>query len=91
MGFFNALYAEGVSDIALDLRILKHEASYLVGEILYEGQFAPDRTAIISRIEFEWIRRFCPEMWTSRPPSSFSTVELRSASDYLKALFRRPD
>lgn len=35
LGFINSFYAEGVQDFTLDLRILKHEASYLVSEILY--------------------------------------------------------
>jgi hypothetical protein len=36
LGFINSLYAEGVQDVTFDLRILKHEASYLVSEILDE-------------------------------------------------------
>jgi len=35
LGFINTLYAEGVQDFTLDLRILKHEGGYLVSEILY--------------------------------------------------------
>jgi hypothetical protein len=89
--FINALYAEGVQDFALELRVLKHEINYLVSEILYPDQSMRDRTAIISNIEFDWIRRFCPDLWTARPPSSFSTVEQGSVSHYLKALFRFPD
>lgn len=89
-GFINALYAEGVQDFTLDLRVLKHEAGYLVSEILYEDQFTRDRTAIISHIEFEWIRLFCPDLWTARPPSSFSTAEQGSVSHYLKAIYPIP-
>ena len=33
LGFINTLYAEGVQDFTLDLRILKHEASYLLSEM----------------------------------------------------------
>ena len=32
--FINMLYAEGVQDFHVNLRILKHEASYLTAEIL---------------------------------------------------------
>jgi hypothetical protein len=85
--FFNALYAQGVQDFTLDLSILKREASYLVSEILYAGQSTRGRTAIIGRIEFEWIQFFCPSLWTSRPPSSFGTVEQESVSRYLDSLF----
>jgi len=38
LGFINTLYAEGAQGFTLDLRILKHEASYLVSEILYEKE-----------------------------------------------------
>jgi hypothetical protein len=91
VGFFNAFYPEGVQDFTLDLRILKRESSYLVGEILYEDARTRDRTAIISHIDLEWIRRFCPELWTAYPPSSFGTVEQGSSFHYLKAIFQRPD
>lgn len=90
IGFINALYAEGVQDFTVDLKVLKHQVGYLVSEILYEDD-PRDRTAIVSHIELEWIRRFCPELWTSRPPSAFSTVEQRSVSHYLNALFGRTD
>jgi len=88
--FINTMYAEGVQDVTLDLRVLKRENSYLVGEILYHGQSPRDRTAIISHIEFDWIRLFCPDLWVAHPPSSFSTIEQRSVSHYLKALFSVP-
>ena len=47
LGFINTLYAEGVQDFSLDLRILKHEAGYLVSEILYGNEGPSDRTAIV--------------------------------------------
>ena len=88
--FINVLYAAGVEDFSLDLRILKHESDYLVSEIVYSEQTTNDRTAIISHIEFEWIQRFCPEIWAARPPSSFSTAEQGNVSRYLTALFGLP-
>ncbi len=87
LGFINTLYAEGVQDLTLDLRILKHEASYLVSEILYGKEGPSDRTAIISRIGFEWIQHFCPGTWAAHPPSSFRGIEQGSVSHYLTALF----
>jgi hypothetical protein len=87
LGFFNALYAEGVQDFTLDLRILKHEASYLVSEPLYGEDGPSDRTAIIGRIGFAWIQHFCPSTWAARPPSSFRDIEQGSVSHYLNALF----
>ena len=83
------LYAEGVQDFTFDLRVLKREANYLVSEILYEDQLTQDRTAIISYIEFEWIQRFCPDLWAAHTPS-FGTVEQGSVSHYLQAIFRLP-
>jgi hypothetical protein len=85
--FINVLYAEGVQDFFLDLRVLKREASYLVSEILYTGQSTRDRTAIISHIDFDWLRRFYPDLCAAQPPSSFGTAEERTISGYLDALF----
>lgn len=89
VGFFNALYASGVNDFALDLRILKREAKYLVSEIIDNDGPALGRTGIISLIEFEWIQRFCSGLWSSHPPSSFALGEQRNVSHYLNALFGR--
>jgi hypothetical protein len=88
--FIKVLYAEGVENFSLDLRILKHETDYLVSEIIYPDQPVQDRTAIISRIEFDWIKRFCPELWAARPPSSLRPAEQENASHYLSALFPTP-
>lgn len=60
--FVNALYAAGVQDFALDLRILRHERDYLVASIL-SGEGGPtDRTAVISTISLQWIARMCPQL-----------------------------
>jgi hypothetical protein len=84
--FINALYAEGVQDFTLDLRIIRHQASYLVAELLYEGESSRDRTAIISKIELSWIRYLCPELWASRPASDSSGQE--DATHYLNTIFQ---
>lgn len=76
LDFFNALYAEGAKDFELDLRILKHENTYLVAELVY-GPSHSERTAIISTIDANWIRRYCPDLWdSSRLPmdASYFTV-----------------
>ncbi len=91
LGFINTLYAEGVQDFTLDLRILKHEASYLVSEILYGKEGPPDRTAIIGLIGFEWIRHLCPGIWAASPPSSLRGIEQGSVSHYLNAVFGSHD
>lgn len=86
--FFNALYAYGVQDFSVELRILKHEPNYLIAEIL-EGPGEAHRAAVISHIEFEWMRHCCPDLWRSRPPDSFGPSEQSSVSYYLTALFGR--
>jgi hypothetical protein len=87
LSFSNVLYAEGVQDFSLALRLLKHSSDYLIGDILYDSTDAPDRAAIVSRIEFEWIRRFCPDLWMSRPPSSFGSLQRNSVAEYLDTVF----
>jgi hypothetical protein len=84
--FVNVLYAAGVQDFSLDIRILKHCADYLVAELLYDGD-APDRVAVISHIEFGWIERFCPQLWFHRPPSSIGGAATGSVSIYLSEVF----
>ena len=60
ISFRNALYAQGVQDFDVDLRILTHQRDYLVGTLLY-GEGGPrDRTAVISRISLDWITKMCP-------------------------------
>lgn len=84
--FLNAQYAEGVQEFSIDLKILKHSQDYLVAEIAYVD-VSVDRVAVISRIEFEWIRRCCPEIWAAQPPASFGSIEQNSVSYYLHAVF----
>jgi hypothetical protein len=81
--FTNALYAGGVQSSTLDVRILKHEDGYVVGELLYGAEGPSNRTAIIGVIGFAWIERFCPSLWAERPPSSFRGFEQESVYHYL--------
>lgn len=85
--FLNAEYAEGVQEFSLNLRILKHANEYIVSELIYSEEASVDRVAIVSRIEFEWMRRFCPARWNSSPPESFGSLEQNSITYYLNALF----
>lgn len=85
--FINAQYAGCVQDFSLDLHILKHADDYIVAEVLDNNGDAPERVGIISHIEFEWIRRFCPELWSAQPPDSFGSLEQNNVSLYLDALF----
>jgi len=87
MSFWNILYAEGVQDFNLDLRVLKHEANYMIGEIHYAASGPDDRSAVISHIEFDWIRHCCPSLWAFHPPETMSPAAQRSVSVYLDELF----
>ena len=60
--FINAGYAAGVQDFSLDLRVLDRQEAFLVGRLE-----DADRNAIISAIDFEWIRSF---MGVSPPSQS---------------------
>lgn len=84
--FINVFYAEGVQLFDAKLRILLHCEHYFVSEILYK---TPDieRCAIVSTIEFEWIRQFCPSLWYHRPPSSVSKHAELDVSTYLSEVF----
>lgn len=87
VAFLNVLYAEGVQNSTLDMRILKHEADYLIAELLNDESGQAGRTAVISHIEFEWIRRMCPGIWSERPPESMGSAAHGSVSIYLDEIF----
>lgn len=86
LNFVNVLYAEGVQDFTLDLKVLKHSSDYLIADLLC-GPEGPDRAVIISHIEFAWIERFCPELWYQHPPSSIGGAATGSVSIYLSEVF----
>lgn len=89
LSFLNALYAVGVQDMSLDLRVVVHAPDFLVAEIQHQKEQA-GRVGIVSHIEFEWIRRLCPELWAARPPSAFGTTAENSVTQYLNAAFLPP-
>lgn len=85
--FINAMYAEGGQGFELDLRLLKRSENYLVAELKYSDSSMQDRCAIISHIEFEWLRQFCPELWGAKPPTDCSGAAQSSVSLYLNEIF----
>ena len=86
LDFVNVLYAQGVQDIELDMRVLKRAKDYLIGDLIYNPDEVPDRAAIISHIEFGWVERFCPDLWYHRPPGS-TKAGASSISMYLNEVF----
>lgn len=72
LAFFNALYAEGVRDFQVELRILKRASNYLLAELPDD----PERSAVIGHIEFSWLGAFCPSLVAAHPPSSFGSVQM---------------
>ncbi|MGE4049444.1 MAG: hypothetical protein AB7F38_00130 [Piscinibacter sp.] len=89
LSFKNVLYASGVQDFELELRVLKRAANYLVAELDYGASGSQDRVAVISHIEFGWLRKFCPELLSDHPPSSCSGNASASVSVYLSEVFHR--
>lgn len=80
--FFNAFYAHGVQDFTVKLRILKHTSEYLIADL--ENDPSHPRSAVITSINFEWIRQFAPNVWdSSQPPGSTSGL---SVDDYLNGV-----
>ena len=84
LSFWNQFYAEGVQDFQVELRILKHQSNYLIADLLTEGSHPSSRAAVISHVEFEWLRRFCPQL---PPVETCSAAAHQSASIYLDELF----
>lgn len=85
--FVNTGYAEGVQNFVQHLKILYRAKDYLVAKILYNGKDDPDRCAVISHIEFGWIKEFCPYLWHSHPPHTYGSPADSSVSFYLNAVF----
>jgi len=85
--FINVFYAAGVQGFEQDMKILKRAENYLIGDLKYSPDTDSGRSAVISHIEFEWLRRFCPELWFNRPPSSCSAMAQGSVRVYLDEVF----
>ena len=87
INFRNALYAQGVQDFDVDLRILTHQRDYLVGALLYGEDGPNDRTAVISRISLDWIATMCPSISTRPPPATENHTPYEAVAAHLDALF----
>lgn len=84
VSFFNAFYAEGVQDFQVRLKVLHRAPNFLVGKIVDE---ASERVAVISHIEFGWLREFCPKLIAAFPPESLGSPFNTSISIYLDGVF----
>ena len=78
--FFNALYAQGVQDFSVDLKVIKRASNYLIAEFIDDT----DRSAVIGHMEFLWLEEFCPSLCVDNPRGTESSV-----SNYLDAVFGR--
>jgi len=76
-----------VQNFTVDLQVLKHEPNYLLGTLLEPPNPDSGRAAVISHIEFGWIRQCCPDLWNGRPPESLGPNEQSSVTYYLNAQF----
>lgn len=88
-------YAEGGNMGDAPLRVIHRGDSYLIAQILYPDAPEINRCVVISEIEFEWVRRFCPQLWQEKPPER-QGAGAGSLTSYLEAVFRpendwRPD
>jgi hypothetical protein len=85
--FIIVFYAEGTQSFSLNIKVLKRAENYLIGDLKYSLNEDSGKCAVISHIEFEWVKRFCPELWYNRPPSSCSNIASGSISKYLDEVF----
>jgi hypothetical protein len=81
-------YAEGVNNGEASLKMIHRGDAYLIAQILYPDSPDINRCVVISQIEFEWVRRFCPDLWEAHPPNRIKHLESGSISQYLDDLFR---
>jgi hypothetical protein len=80
-------YAEGVQVAEVRLRVIHRGRDYLIGQVLSDDGEEGDRCVVISGVEFEWVRVFCPELWAARPPEYFGGAAVGCVSAYLDAVF----
>nr|WP_297459047.1 hypothetical protein [uncultured Halomonas sp.] len=84
--FFNVLYLDGAQDFSLNLRLLRRHPSYLVADLL-DADAAPQRVAIVSRLQFGWLNQHCRHIVEQCPPASFGRTAQKDVSAYLDATF----
>ena len=64
--------------------MIKRSDEYMVTDIIYETGAEVDRCAIISKMTFDWLQAFCPDLVRQFPldPRSHETED-----DYLHRVF----
>lgn len=88
LAFLNALYAEGVQNFDANLRILKHEPSYLIAALEAEEVEARGKSAVISHLDLEWLRRYCPELMSrTSAPRGIAPTALSDVTGYLEGFY----
>lgn len=79
LSFFNGMYAQGVQDFELNLQVIKHHADFMLVDLLDKS----GRAAVISNMNFDWLRHACPHMLENCPTANGEKV-----FDYLSRVFR---
>ncbi len=87
--FLQPLYAEGVQNLSVRLKVLYHGDNFLAGQIVQPDRSPTmdNRLAIISHIEFGWLAQFCPQLLEAFPLESLDALQANSVSMYLNGLF----
>jgi len=74
ISFYNAFYAPGVRDFTTALRMLAHQAQFLMALIApFESTEDEQRACVIHDLSDEWIGQLLPELsdrWRTRPPAN---------------------
>jgi hypothetical protein len=84
LAFMIALYAQGVQDFTLNLRVVLRRELYMIAELDY-GVGSAERSVVISDVTFEWLEMFCPTLLGKlRPHSEHSS---KGVLGYLNELF----
>ena len=87
MQFINVFYAEGVQAMDKEMRVFSRQENFLIAALIDEPDREPDRFAVISRIGFEWLQRFCPNLWRIRLPSQELQQRPDGVAAYLNQVF----
>lgn len=85
--FINVFYAKGVKDMDMELRVLSRQHDFLLAALIDDPGQNPDRFVVISEIGFEWIERFCPQLWSTNPPAEELRKQPDGVASYLDGAF----
>ncbi|WP_290798993.1 hypothetical protein, partial [Halomonas sp.] len=58
--FFNVNYASGVQMFETQLRALYRAPDHMLAALIHDDDQAPERTAVISQLTWEWLRQCDP-------------------------------